>query len=431
MRTVLVAALLALTMLAGCSGGAADLTAMEARPAADAAADAWESDAALVGVASFEIGDDIKAMIRDEIEQARQSGEFEEEEMSGEDWAMMEAMLSSHDSPGDGEALFWAYVYTSQERQAMFAVLADASGVSFAEEVPMGWDGETIEDYGEDFQPIADWNVDSDEAAAIAAGADEEYAQLRGDPDVMALTALGMADGTPYWVLMIFSMGFGEPQAEASTGSQQDEDYEDYADEAGDYAEDFRGAFVIVNAENGSVQSFDGFDAFDGSYSVDPDVPEMDEEDFLFMEYGSASGELSVLAPTDEQVFTIEQAEHEALAIAVEASNPLLAPVEVIVTDPEGTQTTFQVAFDPAGLDSRETIVLDIVPQGDWTVSLALEPAVRNTYTVEWCSDGIGIPTGMFGATPEVCDEVDQSRQGGISMPAGRGVRDFLLELAA
>src|SRR5688572_23173866 len=105
MRTILVAALLTLTMLAGCSGGAADLTAMEARPAADAAAQAWASDAALVAVASFEVGDDIKAMIRDELEAARQSGELDEEDMSGEDYAMLEAMLSSHDEPGDGEAL--------------------------------------------------------------------------------------------------------------------------------------------------------------------------------------------------------------------------------------------------------------------------------------------------------------------------------------
>src|SRR5688572_31867723 len=68
MRALLVAASLALTLLAGCSGEVPMLTAKDTLPAADEAAALWADDAALAAVMTFELGDDIKSMIRQEID---------------------------------------------------------------------------------------------------------------------------------------------------------------------------------------------------------------------------------------------------------------------------------------------------------------------------------------------------------------------------
>src|SRR5687767_5749427 len=68
MRVLLVTLLLTLTLLAGCAGEGGMLTAKQGVSSADSAAYAWSSDAALVGAASFEMGDNLKQQLREEME---------------------------------------------------------------------------------------------------------------------------------------------------------------------------------------------------------------------------------------------------------------------------------------------------------------------------------------------------------------------------
>jgi outer membrane murein-binding lipoprotein Lpp len=426
MRTFLVAAILTLTLLSGCSGDVPMLTAKQTLPSADDAAAIWADDAALVGALTIELGDDIKAMIRQQIDAA---GQEAEDGMTSDEKAMMDAMLSSHDSPGDGKGAFWAYVYTSEAKQAYFVVVVSGQGVEFAQEVDMGWGADMdmgAAEAGADAEPIEGWNLDSDEAADVAMR-DDDYRALAGDPKALGVAALGMADGNPYWVLVLVKLGFDEEDWEAEGQAEAPQGGQPAA--ASPQAQEWEPteAVVIVDARNGTMIPMDRFDDFQPVGPVIGGVQEAAEA--LAMEYGSVDGELTVLAPESVQSFSIEQDGHQAIALALEVSNPIVAPVQVIVTDPSGLESTFEVPM-AAGLQSRQSVVLDIVPAGDWQVSVSLDPALRNTYTFEWCTDGTGVPSDPFGLSVEVCSEVP-GNSGSGAHAFGSGVLDFVLRSAA
>src|SRR5688572_3491990 len=429
MRALLVAASLALTLLAGCSGEVPMLTAKDTLPAADEAAALWADDAALAAVMTFELGDDIKSMIRQEMDAARESGELEEGDMSAEDEAMLDAMLSSHDKPGDGKAAFWAFVYQSEAKQSWFIAVVSADGIEHAEEMDMGWGGgqASVADGGEGQAPITDWRVDSDQAAAVAMG-DESYRALAGDPQAMGVAALAMAEGTPYWVLVLVKLGWSDEDWEGDAMASSDGDVEDMEDS--DWSEEEWApseAVVLVDARNGTMVPMDDMEAWGDVGPIVAGAQQQARE--LAMEFGSVSGELTAVAPDASLSFPVAQEGHGALVVAVEASNPLLAPIQVTVTDPEGLQTSFEVPMS-LGLDSRQSVVLDIVPAGEWQVSLSLDPALRHTYTVEWCTDGVGIPSDPFGTSVQACSEVPSgpsSPAACVPFGAGSGVLDLVL----
>ena len=399
MRTLMVAAMLCLTLLSGCTGDGSLLTAKNGLPDADGVASSWAADAMLVSVGTFEMGDEIKQYVRDALAEAQESGELEEDDLSDEDRAMLDAMLSTHDSPGDGRATFWVYVYTSESQDGLLLVLVGAGGVLHSEAIPYGWEGE-FADGVDELEAIADWNIDSDEAARLAA-TQSDYAALEGRADAVAFSGLAMAEGTPYWVLGLVSAPVDGSEGEDMVGEQIQ-------------------AIAIVDARDGAL-----LDAQDLEDLQDLGNTVGSAADALYQEAGTLTGELTLLAPADEGSFAITQDGHEAIAVAVEVAGPTLSGVDVTITDPAGTTSTFTVPM-ATGLRSRGHVVLDIVPAGTWQVAVAMDPAIQHDYTVEYCTDGVSVAGGVPAL--EVCAEVPTSAA--VPGPLGFGASEMVSRMA-
>lgn len=107
------------------------------------------------------------------------------------------------DDPGDGHANAWGFLFFSGEQPVLVVV---ASGGEVLEAATIPADSETAESYG-DTAPLADVQVDSDEAAQAAADSNETFARIRGADDAVVVSALAQ-DGDqdrPYWVFTAFT----------------------------------------------------------------------------------------------------------------------------------------------------------------------------------------------------------------------------------
>src|SRR5688572_15815344 len=358
MRALLVVALTVLAALAGCADGGKPLTAKQGAASAGQVASAWAPDAVLYGAFSFELGDQAKEELREELEEDMEGMDEDGLEggdgMHADDRAMLKAVLEGHDAPGDGIAPFWSYTYRSENRSAWLTVLVDADGVRHTDEDEsfrgaFGFGG-----------PIANWTVDSDAMAEAAAAEVEAYATLQGDPQAAAYSILLSVDGKPYWIVGL----------EDTNGTADVE--------------------VAVSASNGTVSSVEELFDFTGSLPL--------------MEWGAISGGLTPVRGQAGESFELGMG-HDAMAVAVEVSGPMLSPVEVTVTDPLGQESSFTVPAASSGFSSRATVVLDSVPEGAWMVDLGMSLPLQHSYTVEWCTDGM--PATDLGFV-EACGEVGQ-----------------------
>jgi hypothetical protein len=360
MRALPVVALLALTVLAGCSdeAGGRPLTAKQGAATAEAVAHRWAEDAVLVGAMGVEVGEQAKGEIRQELQEEAAEGDSGP---NGTDRALLDAVMAARDSPGDGIAPAWVYSFVSPGLSAHLEVVVDGTRVLATEEAPVD---EDEMDWNEDYKPLENWTLDSD-AMAQAAAAAEGYGELQGDPSVIAVSYLGAVDGRPYWFSFI-----------------------------GDF-NGTRDAQAYVDAQNGTLVSEDDLFGFSG-YS-NP-----------FLEWGTGSGSLTALATDAREDFQVGQWGHGRMAVAVEVSGPMLSDVAVTVRDPYASEQTFSVpAVTSLGTSRSFLVVEGSVYAGAWSVDLSMELAVENSYTVEWCTDGVLVDDPFF--LPQACADLDSA----------------------
>lgn len=167
--------------LAGCVEAPSFLTnsdseasAKENRDLADSAAAAWNPDAALVAVMTFE------------------AGSADAEEGAG--------AIPVDPSVGNGRALLWFYGYQTPggNETRLFRVTADgAVEVENTTGIDMG---------PVTMKPVDKWNVDSD-AAVDAARADERFEEVVGAENASMMMVLGSEEGHSKWMLLAHAGG--------------------------------------------------------------------------------------------------------------------------------------------------------------------------------------------------------------------------------
>lgn len=364
MKAFLAMAALAATILSGCLADDSDvpvLTAMEAREAADRAAQAWSEDAELYLVSSFEIGREAAARLRQEMQEHQEEMEGEDgwngtgDEGSMED-SLVRAALEGSDAPGDGRARAWGFTYFSNATQASLSLLVDSRGVFQEREVPSdGTEGFPFPEAA----PVQEWEIDSDEAAGLAAEANATFARHQGEPDAMATALLIRPEGDdPFWLF--------------SLGNETEE------------------AFAIVNARNGTIVSLQEFlGRFLG---------------FLFpQEAGTFSYTLTALQSQGSDLFGVEADVHSRMAVSLVLPQPVpLSTVSLTLTDPEGRATILQATA--TGLPPvQESVVLEDVPAGTYSIQVELSSGAAQSVRVEWCTDGMPTPYSQF---VQACDLV-------------------------
>lgn len=125
MRGTLAAACIAMTVLAGCSGGTGS-SALASVSGPDASARAWADDAVLVEVVGWET--DRPDLLYEELRVSR-----EEAEEAGFDYDEVEAInraLSAGDATlGDGNLPAWGFAYISASRNALLVVAVQGGDV--------------------------------------------------------------------------------------------------------------------------------------------------------------------------------------------------------------------------------------------------------------------------------------------------------------
>ncbi|MEA3166864.1 MAG: hypothetical protein QOJ26_1738 [Thermoplasmata archaeon] len=363
---LLAAALLAVSLggLAGCLEGELSLlTAKEARAKADREADRWADDASLMMVVGFEAGANARDQLSQVLVQGSQPGAPQPDEDKESEMAMLGAVAGAEDDDvGDGRAPVWSFTYTSESNGGMFEVTVTTEGTLQAQQSEENGFGLLLAG-----RTLHDWAIDSDEGAKVARN-DEEYAAAVADPDALVFTMLVQGDEAPIWV-------YGAE----SGGPNSDSDEDD--------------VIVAVNAATGEALE-------------DVDDLLTDVFGFVIREFGSESGSEIGAQASFGTGFDIELGGHGVLVVLVSISPPPLVPMDIVVTDPAGTDYAGTVpASVGTGLDSSTSVILNAIPTGTYGVSVSADLAVANNWEISWCTDGQAfIPQGS-----RACDHLPAS----------------------
>lgn len=338
----LVAVLLAVAALgtAGCLEAKTSLlTAKEARGPADRAAVAWAADAVLVNAYGVEAGPQARERMAAALDQGRERGGGVRS--TDEEGAMLAAVSGAKgDAPGDGEAAVWVFGYVSEEVGASLQVTVTGAGVAFEQESADA----DVALFGN--LPVADWGIDSDEAASVA-HEDVAYGSAVAGPEAFVVTVLAQVGDRPVWLFA--AEGHGE---EAS------------------------GAFVAVDASTGEA--------------IDVQAIMRQLVGFTIREAGALDGTLVAPGSSFQGSFDVELEGHGLLVVLVAVSPPPLVPMRVTVTDPSGT--AYVEALDPAvGLEATRSLAIHAVLSGGYRVEVSADASVLNDWEVSWCTDGQAI----------------------------------------
>lgn len=346
MRAILAAALLAAALLPGCTDNAVPtgLTAREALALAEPEADAWDPGAELVQAAGFEVGEGLlnatppaEAMVHAGGGPHGDGARLGPPLPGPRFIEAMPAMPAGAGDrvPGDGLAPVWVFAFTSGNG-TLVVLVADGKAEAHA-----GLD----EGFGpmcDPCAPLGDWQLDSDEAADVAAAASEDYAALRGDPEAVATMALAAGANGTYWVAaLVAPMSGGTPAVvavDAVTG------------EPADLAHVFAAPLVAETGAQGTV-----------------------------------------LTPFADQAIPLELAQDHAWVRVLVAERGFLGPplqrVSVEVRAADGSTHAGSFVTQPFGGGSA-LVVVDPAPAGAYTVALRMDLGAYLPLEVSWCSDG-------------------------------------------
>jgi hypothetical protein len=363
----------------GClEGDLSLLTAKDASGRAEGEAKDWAGDARLMGAVGFEAGPDARAELSRMMAQGQQGQAGARPEGPGGDEdaserAMFGALATTEDEDvGDGRAPVWSLTYWSVDLDASLQVVVTSQGISAVRE-GAAEEASVFGPLGAD--PVTDWRIDSDGGAEVARR-DEAYAAAVASPDALVFTMLFQGKEGPVWI-------YG-----AETGDLEDGE-----------------SLVALSARDGSV--------------IEEDAVLGEVFGFLLRESGSSSGSANVGAGyeffTD---FEVQLGGHSALAVLVAVSPPPVAPMEIVVRDPGGTETIATLAFGP-GTDASQSLVLDAVPTGSYEARVSTDLAVVEHWEISWCTDGEAL---VPMATVPACDLLPASSamgSAGLLGPAG------------
>ena len=346
----------------------------------------------LVGVAGAEpaegwMDESEWAAEADEMRAEREEHEQEHEEMDDHDHDEDEwgddgfgfIHFGAHADPlVDGRAHSWIYSFAAPAEGLEYDVLVAANGTILAE----SWDQDDEPDEHPD-PAIDGWSVDSDEAFEIAADNSEEFATAMVGGSAFSGLGQDEESGDPIWGLSIWS-DEGESWVAAVNARN--------------------GTFL--GASNWSMPDFD----FDWEWDWDWDGF---GDWFAPPEKGSFDGQVTLLAPEAEHVFSIEDDTHEALFVTLQVD--LVTPITAVslqVTDPMGE--VHELRIDPGTFpdgEGRATAQLHTMQPmaGDHTVSLLMEQGTSHDYWVGWCATGFEIDldfTPDAAGRPDPCHEL-------------------------
>ncbi len=286
MRSVAIASLLFVTVLAGCADDDEGSTALDLLSRAQAQAVALLPGARLVAAGMLETAN---------------TTAFEDE-----DGDIFLAAFAPNGGArvGDGRAEAWAYGFS--DGNTSIAVVVSSNGTQVFGEDEAGF-------FFTDAIDLSLWRVDSDEAARIAARTDANYSRLASSPRAAGFAFLWQDEdtGSPFWVL-----GIEEDATDAE-------------------------AWVYVNATDGNVLTEDEWELLleldlegeAGSWSGQVTLATTDDGEFAFnaphesaavaLEVGTASPPFTTLRAT---VTAPDGTEYE-----VEASNGALGAEPVVL----------------------------------------------------------------------------------------------------
>jgi hypothetical protein len=351
----LLAASSLLAAFAGClEGDLSLLTAKGAEEHAEGEAEDWAGDARLMGAVGFEAGPEARSELSQMMANQGQPGARPDEPEDDDERAMFGALASTTDEDvGDGRAPVWSLTYWSEDKDASLHVVVTSEGISHVREAG----AEEAAVFGPlGAEPVADWRIDSDGGADVARR-DESYAAAVASPEALVFTMLFQGRDGPVWI---------------------------YGAESGDLDGE---SLVALSARDGTV--------------IEEDEVLGEVFGFLLREFGSASGASNVGAGfeffTD---FEVQLGGHRSLAVLVSVSPAPVAPMQIVVRDPAGAESTATLAM-AAGLEGRQSVVLQDVPTGPYDVRVSTDVAVLENWEISWCTDGEAM---VPQATVPACD---------------------------
>lgn len=382
MRLLLVAALLA-SSLAGCADlgstdGPALASAQQALGPADRAAEQWDAGAQLLGASAIEMDEQARQEAKDELDEEFDGlrEEHDDGDLSDEEYAELTQLFDSFrrivetpdSAPGDGRAAVWYFVYLNGAGTSLYTIAVSQGKVLLGQQ-----DGDAAEEFGGDgfYGVLADWRIDSDDAAEAGQLANPEYSMLCDADNIVAFSSLMQGETGPVWFI----------GAERQADGTPDE------------------AFFAVDANTGSLVQDEVTDVID---------------DLVFQESGMDDGRFTGAAQAGMTVpFEIEDDRHMALAVHMSVSPAPLQPVEVTVTDPQGMQGSFTIVAGEAPFFAEGSVFM-ASPPGTYEVRIEVPLALTMSYDLSWCTDGVPTSEGEF--QPPACSLMEGTATGGETL---------------
>jgi hypothetical protein len=328
------AALLAVALLAGCSGPGS-LTAREALDAALKEAHGWDTSARLLSVSGAEM-----ANAQGYLEALRTLG-ADDKDLTADGTQQLLPRDDGH--LGDGRLPAWGFIF-GHDKPGTLRVVVGGGKVTFTKESP-GGSSAGVPNLANDTR----WKVDSDRLTDALRG-NATLEKIRASSSGVLTYSLG---ATSRNLNLRWSVTGGDRGILNQTFSAR------------------------ISATNGTLAPLR---APTLTLPPPPKLPAI--------EAGSAKG-TATLGSTTKASFTL--GEHGSVAFLLRIpGNTVPGSLRATVTSPDGQSATMQASAFIPGSGGEDHATVERVASGGWSASFSVPTGVSEDYELFWCTDGSG-----------------------------------------